>query len=58
MNSGCPVVHRTVRCTTRQKVRNAFQIDLQWLLAALGAIKETPRRMEKNTKLSRNILRL
>jgi hypothetical protein len=36
INSGCPVVHRTVRCTTRQKARNAFQIDLQWLLAALG----------------------
>jgi hypothetical protein len=35
MNSGCPVVHRTVRCTTRQKARNAFQIDLQQLLAAL-----------------------
>jgi hypothetical protein len=31
-----PVVHRTVRCTTRQKARNAFQIDLQRLLAALG----------------------
>jgi hypothetical protein len=26
--SGCPVVHRTVRCTTRQKARNAFQGDL------------------------------
>jgi hypothetical protein len=36
MNSGCPVVHRTVRCTTRQKARMAFQIDLQRLLAALG----------------------
>jgi hypothetical protein len=36
MNSGCPVVHRTVQCTTRQKARMAFQIDLQWLLAALG----------------------
>jgi hypothetical protein len=34
--SGCPVVHRTVRCTTRQKARIAFQVDLQWLLAALG----------------------
>jgi hypothetical protein len=28
MNSGCPVVHRIVRCTTRQKARNAFQFDL------------------------------
>jgi hypothetical protein len=36
MNSGCPVVHRTILCTTRQKARMAFQIDLQWLLAALG----------------------
>jgi hypothetical protein len=26
--SGCPVVHRTVRCTTRQKARIAYQIDL------------------------------
>jgi hypothetical protein len=26
--SGCMVVHRTVRCTTRQKARNAFQVDL------------------------------
>jgi hypothetical protein len=34
--NGCPVVHRTVRCTTRQKARNAFQVDLQRLLAALG----------------------
>jgi hypothetical protein len=30
------VAHRTVRCTTRQKARIAFQIDLQWLLAAMG----------------------
>jgi hypothetical protein len=36
MNCGCPVVHRTVRCTTRQKARMTFQIDLQRLLAALG----------------------
>jgi hypothetical protein len=36
MNSGCPVVQWTVRCTTRQKARMAFQIDLQRLLAALG----------------------
>jgi hypothetical protein len=34
--SSCPVVHRTVRFTTRQKARNAFQVDLQRLLAALG----------------------
>jgi hypothetical protein len=34
--SGCPVVHRTIRCTTRQKARIAYQIDVQRLLAALG----------------------
>jgi hypothetical protein len=36
MNSSCPVVHRTVRCTTRQKARLAFLVGLQQLLAALG----------------------
>jgi hypothetical protein len=36
MNSGYPVVHRTVRCTTRQKAGIAFQVGLQRLLAALG----------------------
>jgi hypothetical protein len=36
MNSSCPVVHRTVWCTTRQKARLAFQVGLQRLLAALG----------------------
>jgi hypothetical protein len=36
MNSGCPVVHRTVQCTTRQKARLAFQVGLQRLLATLG----------------------
>jgi hypothetical protein len=36
MNSGCSVVHRTVRCTTRQKASLAFQVGLQRLLAALG----------------------
>jgi hypothetical protein len=34
--SDCPVVHRTVRCTTRQKASLAFQVGLQWLLVALG----------------------
>jgi hypothetical protein len=34
--SGCPMVHRTVRCATRQKTRIAFQECLQRLLAALG----------------------
>ena len=36
MNSGCLVVHRTVRCATRQKARIAFLVGLQQLLAALG----------------------
>jgi hypothetical protein len=30
------IVHRTVWCTTRQKARIAFQVDLQRILAALG----------------------
>jgi hypothetical protein len=34
--SDCPVVHRTVRCTTRQKAGIAFQVGLQRLLAAVG----------------------
>jgi hypothetical protein len=34
--SGCPVAHRTVRCTTRQTARIAFLVGLQRLLAALG----------------------
>jgi hypothetical protein len=36
MNSGWPVVDRTVRCATRQKARIAFLVGLQRLLAALG----------------------
>ena len=32
----CPVVHRTVRCASRQKARNAFLECTQRLLAALG----------------------
>jgi hypothetical protein len=32
----CPVVHRTVRCTRRQKARIAFLECTQRLLAALG----------------------
>jgi hypothetical protein len=39
MFCSCPVVHRTVRCTTRQKARFDFQVDLQRLLAALGLLK-------------------
>jgi hypothetical protein len=34
--SDCPVVHRTIRCTTRQKAIIAFLVGLQRLLAALG----------------------
>jgi hypothetical protein len=37
--SDCPVVHRTIRCTTRQKASLAFQVGLQRLLAALGLLK-------------------
>jgi hypothetical protein len=33
--SSYPVVHRTVRCTTRQKARIAFLVDLQRLLDTL-----------------------
>jgi hypothetical protein len=36
----------------------AFLVGLQRLLAAFGAIKGTPRRMEESPKLTRNILRL
>jgi hypothetical protein len=32
----CPVVHRTVRCATRQKANIAFQNEFQWLLGPLG----------------------
>jgi hypothetical protein len=32
----CLVAHRTVRCATRKKARNAFHVDIQRLLAALG----------------------
>jgi hypothetical protein len=55
--SDCPVVHRTVRCTTRQKASLAF---LDWSPMApscLGAIKRTPRRMEESPKHSLSILR-
>jgi hypothetical protein len=48
--SDCPVVHRTVRCTTRQKARLAFQ-------DCLGAIKGAPRRMEETHKHSLSILK-
>jgi hypothetical protein len=50
-------VHRTIRCTTRQKASLAF---LDWSPTApscLGAIKGTPRRMEETHKYSLSILR-
>jgi hypothetical protein len=34
--SDCPVVHRTVRCTTRLKASLAFQVGLQRLLVPWG----------------------
>jgi hypothetical protein len=52
-----PVVHRIVRCTTRQKASLAF---LDWSPTAptcLGAIKGTPRSMEEQPKYSLSILR-
>jgi hypothetical protein len=52
------VVHRTVRCTTRQKARIAFLVGFQRLLAALGAIKGTPRRMDESPKHTLSILSL
>jgi hypothetical protein len=35
-NVHCLVVHRTVQCAHGQKATIAFQMELQWLLAALG----------------------
>jgi hypothetical protein len=32
----CPVVHRIVRCTNRQKTRIAYQMEIQRLLASFG----------------------
>jgi hypothetical protein len=55
--SSCPVVHQTIRCTTRQKASLAF---LDWSPTApsfLGAIKGTPRHMEEQPKYSLSILR-
>jgi hypothetical protein len=46
----CPVVHQTVRCTTRQKARTAFLDCSPTAPSCLGAIKGTPRRMEEYTK--------
>jgi hypothetical protein len=51
----CPVVHRTVWCTRRQKARIAFLECTQQAPSCLGAIKGTPRRMEEYTKHSLSI---
>jgi hypothetical protein len=50
--SDCPVVHRST------EGRNCLPSWSPTAPSCLGAIKETPRRMEEYTKLSRNILRL
>jgi hypothetical protein len=52
----CPVVHRTVRCTSRQKARIAFLELLSTAPSCLGAIKGTPRRMKEYTKHTLSIL--
>jgi hypothetical protein len=55
----CPVVHRTVRCTTHPTEGN-FGLPC-WpptTASYLGAIKGTPRRMEESPKHSRDILSL
>jgi hypothetical protein len=48
-------VHRTVRCTRRQKAGLAFPDLFSTAPSCLGAIKGTPRRMEEYTKHSYNI---
>jgi hypothetical protein len=59
MNSGWPVVHRTVRCPVHHSTegRNCLPSWSPMAPSCLGAIKETPRRMEKYTKHSLSILR-
>jgi hypothetical protein len=49
--SGCPVRHSI-------EGKDSLPCWSPTAPSCLGAIKGTPRRMEKNTKLSRNILRL
>jgi hypothetical protein len=56
--SDCPVVHRTVRCTTRQKGKFGLPSWPPTAPSCLGAIKGTPRRMEESPKHSLSILRL
>jgi hypothetical protein len=51
----CPVVHRTVRCTTRQKARISFQMEFQRLLGPFGTIKGTPRRLQHKKKGSQQV---
>jgi hypothetical protein len=67
----CPVCTGQCRCANQSQGatvscarygRRSCTGHEQWLSSGapdcLGAIKETPRRMEENTKLTRNILRL
>jgi hypothetical protein len=51
MNNGCPVVHHST------EGKNCLPSWSPTAPRCLGAIKETPRRMEENTKHSLNILR-
>jgi hypothetical protein len=57
MNSSCPVVHRTVRCTTRQKGKIGLPRLPPMAPSCLRAIKGTPRRMEESSKHSLSILK-
>jgi hypothetical protein len=50
--SGCPVVHHST------EGRNCLPSWSPTAPSCLGAIKWTPRRLEHNTQLARNILRL
>jgi hypothetical protein len=56
--SDCPVVHRTVRCTTRQRGKFGLPSWPPTAPSCLGAIKGTPRHMEESTKHPLSILRL
>jgi hypothetical protein len=53
----CPVVHRTVRCVHGQKATIGLPNGAPTAPSCLGAIKGTPRRMEKYTNHLLNILR-
>jgi hypothetical protein len=53
----CPVVHWTVRCAHGQKATIAYQNGAPTTPSYLGAINETPRRMEQYIKPPLNIPR-